>query len=146
MHDSLPTSDKSLSRFLGEVPFLPDSAFKFLEDICHSSTNHHGKDDFDGDRVTQGLGIVWSLILLRPQTRQSCLNIALKVLTFFDKIVHSIIFISQAFTFGYAVTFTSNFDQIFLEQNQFCRIGSDNQARPKVSQKVLCDHTVGEDA
>ncbi|KMZ56506.1 hypothetical protein ZOSMA_94G00300 [Zostera marina] len=78
LHDSLPTSDKSLSRFLGEVPFLPDSAFKFLEDICHSSTNHHGKDDFDGDRVTQGLGIVWSLILLRPQTRQSCLNIALK--------------------------------------------------------------------
>lgn len=32
-----------------------------------------------GDRITQGLGTVWSLILGRPSARMSCLDIALKV-------------------------------------------------------------------
>jgi symplekin len=32
-----------------------------------------------GDRVTQGLGTVWSLILGRPSARMACLDIALKV-------------------------------------------------------------------
>lgn len=31
------------------------------------------------DRVTQGLSAVWSLILLRPPIRETCLKIALQV-------------------------------------------------------------------
>lgn len=51
-----------------------------LEDLCHShGYDRNGKDTFDGDRVTQGLGAVWSLILGRPLYRQACLDIALKV-------------------------------------------------------------------
>ena len=76
--DALPATDKSFSRLLGEVPFLPDSAFKLLDNLCYSDY-HHGKDGRDGDRVTQGLGAVWSLILGRPQNRKACLDIALKV-------------------------------------------------------------------
>lgn len=80
LRDSLPATDKSLSRLLGEVPLLPDSVLKLLEDLCHSNGfDRHGKDAHDGDRVTQGLGAVWSLILCRPPCRQACLNIALKV-------------------------------------------------------------------
>ncbi|GFS44111.1 hypothetical protein Acr_00g0088530 [Actinidia rufa] len=75
--DALPATDKSFSRLLGEVPFLPDSAFKLLDNLCYSDY-HHGKDDRDGDRVTQGLGAVWSLILGRPLNRKACLDIALK--------------------------------------------------------------------
>ncbi|KAA8528405.1 hypothetical protein F0562_035760 [Nyssa sinensis] len=75
--DNLPATDKSFSRLLGEVPFLPDSALELLDDICYSD-NRCGKDVRDGDRVTQGLGAVWSLILGRPLNRQSCLDIALK--------------------------------------------------------------------
>uniref|UniRef100_A0A5B6YLP6 Symplekin n=1 Tax=Davidia involucrata TaxID=16924 RepID=A0A5B6YLP6_DAVIN len=75
--DNLPATDKSFSRLLGEVPFLPDSALELLDDICYSD-NHCGKDVRDGDRVTQGLGTVWSLILGRPLNRQACLDIALK--------------------------------------------------------------------
>ncbi|XP_057503929.1 uncharacterized protein LOC130787563 isoform X1 [Actinidia eriantha] len=75
--DALPATDKSFSRLLGEVPFLPDSAFKLLDNLCYSDY-HHGKDGRDGDRVTQGLGAVWSLILGRPQNRKTCLDIALK--------------------------------------------------------------------
>ncbi|GFY96043.1 hypothetical protein Acr_11g0003490 [Actinidia rufa] len=75
--DALPATDKSFSRLLGEVPFLPDSAFKLLDNLCYSDY-HHGKDGRDGDRVTQGLGAVWSLILGRPQNRKACLDIALK--------------------------------------------------------------------
>ncbi|XP_068656465.1 uncharacterized protein [Aristolochia californica] len=76
LRDSLPASDKSFSRLLGEVPLLPDSALKLLEDLCHSDSCD--KDVREGDRVTQGLGAVWSLILGRPTIRQSCLDIALK--------------------------------------------------------------------
>jgi len=64
---------------LGEAPFLPESALKVLEGLCHPDTaDHHGKEVASGDRVTQGLGAVWSLILLRPVTRIACLNIALQ--------------------------------------------------------------------
>ncbi|KAL9143939.1 hypothetical protein ABFS82_14G266900 [Erythranthe guttata] len=69
----LPASNKSFSRLLGEVPCIPDSVLAMLDDICTKS--HSGAD---GDRVTQGLGAVWSLILGRPQSRQACLAIALK--------------------------------------------------------------------
>ncbi|XP_016458952.1 uncharacterized protein LOC107782573 isoform X2 [Nicotiana tabacum] len=74
--DSLPANDKSFSRLLGEVPYLPESMMKLLVDLC--SENYLGQYGRDGDRVTQGLGAVWSLILGRPPNRQACLDIALK--------------------------------------------------------------------
>ncbi|CAN4092268.1 unnamed protein product [Withania somnifera] len=74
--DSLPANDKSFSRLLGEVPYLPESVMRLLVDLC--SENYLGRDGCDGDRVTQGLGAVWSLILGRPPNRQACLDIALK--------------------------------------------------------------------
>ena len=73
----LPASNKSFSRLLGEVPHIPDSILGMLDDMCTKS--HSGTDGRDGDRVTQGLGAVWSLILSRPLIRQACLDIALKV-------------------------------------------------------------------
>ncbi|KAM0945849.1 putative armadillo-like helical, symplekin, symplekin/Pta1 [Dioscorea sansibarensis] len=77
--DSLPSSDKSFGRLLAEAPYLPRSVIMLLEDLCHShGYDQNGKDTFDGDRVTQGLGAVWSLILGRPLYRQACLDIALK--------------------------------------------------------------------
>ncbi|KAH7686188.1 Symplekin/Pta1 protein [Dioscorea alata] len=77
--DSLPSSDKSFGRLLAEAPYLPHSVIRLLEDLCHShGYDQNGKDTFDGDRVTQGLGAVWSLILGRPLYRQACLDIALK--------------------------------------------------------------------
>ncbi|KAL0392177.1 UNVERIFIED_CONTAM: Symplekin [Sesamum radiatum] len=72
----LPASDKSFSRLLGEVPCIPDSVLGLLGDICTRSQS--GSDGRDGDRVTQGLGAVWSLILGRPGSRKACLDIALK--------------------------------------------------------------------
>ncbi|KAH7847088.1 hypothetical protein Vadar_021712 [Vaccinium darrowii] len=75
--DALPATDKSFSRLLGEVPLLPDSTLKLLDNLCNSDYQP-GKDGHDGDRVTQGLGAVWSLILGRPLNRQACLDIALK--------------------------------------------------------------------
>lgn len=76
--ETLPATDKSFSRLLGEVPYLPDTALKLLNDVCCSD---HGlrKDVRDGDHVTQGLGAVWGLIVGRPANRQACLDIALKV-------------------------------------------------------------------
>ena len=80
MLDSLPASDKSFSRLFGEAPILPESAFKLLEDLCQlRGYENHKKDTSDGDRVTQGLGAVWSLYLGRPLYRQACLDIVLKV-------------------------------------------------------------------
>ncbi|KAI3987574.1 hypothetical protein MKX01_021486 [Papaver californicum] len=77
LRDTLPASDKSFSRFLGEVPLLPDSALKLLENLCCSEGfDNLRKDVRDGDRVTQGLGAVWSLILGRPLNRKACLTIA----------------------------------------------------------------------
>nr|XP_043635426.1 symplekin isoform X1 [Erigeron canadensis] len=75
--DALPANDKSFSRLLTEAPSLPESAFKLLNDIC-CSDNNYGKDLRDGDRVHQGLGSLWSLILGRPNYRQAILDIALK--------------------------------------------------------------------
>ncbi|KAL3505002.1 hypothetical protein ACH5RR_034843 [Cinchona calisaya] len=74
--ENLPATDKSFSRLLGEVPLLTDSVMKLLDDLC--CEKYLGKDTSDGDRVTQGLGAVWSLILGRPLNRQACLDIALK--------------------------------------------------------------------
>ncbi|CAL2235874.1 unnamed protein product [Prunus armeniaca] len=77
--ESFPASDKSFSRLLGEVPILPNSTLKLLDDLCNSDViDKHGKDIRDVERVTQGLGAVWSLILGRPHYRQSCLDITLK--------------------------------------------------------------------
>ncbi|CAL0319275.1 unnamed protein product [Lupinus luteus] len=77
--ESFPASDKSFSRLLGEVPLLPESALKILNDLCYSDIiDHNGKTIRDIERVTQGLGAIWSLILGRPQNRQACLGIALK--------------------------------------------------------------------
>ncbi|XP_030947950.1 symplekin isoform X2 [Quercus lobata] len=77
--DSFPASDKSFSKLFGEVPLLPDSALKLLDELCYADvTDLRGKDVRDVERVTQGLGAVWILILGRPLNRQSCLDIALK--------------------------------------------------------------------
>ncbi|TKY74495.1 Symplekin protein [Spatholobus suberectus] len=77
--DSFPASDKSFSRLLGEVPLLPESSLNILNDLCYSDViGHDGKIIRDIERVTQGLGAIWSLILGRPQNRQACLGIALK--------------------------------------------------------------------
>ncbi|KAK9219428.1 hypothetical protein WN943_008073 [Citrus x changshan-huyou] len=77
--DTFPASDKSFSRLLGEVPVLPDSVLQLLGNLCSSAVfDLHGKEVRDGERVTQGLGAVWSLILGRPYYRQACLDIALK--------------------------------------------------------------------
>eukprot|EP01018_Ginkgo_biloba_P004266 Gb_23976 [translate_table: standard] len=79
LRDSLPASDKSLSKLLGEVPFLPEAALKLLENLCYAGkTDKDGREVPSGDRVTQGLSAVWSLILLRPPTRVTCLHIALQ--------------------------------------------------------------------
>ncbi|XP_024026606.1 uncharacterized protein LOC21408219 isoform X2 [Morus notabilis] len=76
---SFPASDKSFSKLLGEVPILPDSALKLLGNLCYADViDQHGKDIRDVERITQGLGAVWSLILGRPRYRQACLDIALK--------------------------------------------------------------------
>lgn len=79
LRDSFPASDKSLSRLLGEVPHLPESVLKLLGRLC--SPENGDKDDKElhsGDRVTQGLSTVWSLILLRPSLRSVLLKIALQ--------------------------------------------------------------------
>lgn len=79
LRDSLPASDKSLSKLLGEVPHLPDSALKILENLCCVGRfDMDGKEALSGDRLTQGLSAVWSLILLRPPARSICLDIALQ--------------------------------------------------------------------
>ncbi|KAG9453394.1 hypothetical protein H6P81_006298 [Aristolochia fimbriata] len=78
LRDSFPASDKSLSRLLGEVPYLTKTAFKLLECLCSPGTDKKsGKEAVSGDRVTQGLSAVWNLILLRPPIRDECLKIAL---------------------------------------------------------------------
>ncbi|XP_077217666.1 HEAT repeat-containing protein isoform X2 [Tasmannia lanceolata] len=79
LRDSFPASDKSLSRLLGEVPYLPKGAFKLLESLCSPISNEKNeKESLKGDRVTQGLSAIWSLILLRPPIRDACLKIALQ--------------------------------------------------------------------
>lgn len=78
LRDSFPPSDKSLSRLLGEAPYLPNSIFSLLESLCSPGNIDKAEELQSGDRVTQGLSTVWSLILLRPPIRESCLKIALQ--------------------------------------------------------------------
>ncbi|CAO2171108.1 unnamed protein product [Urochloa humidicola] len=76
--DSMPASDKSFSKLLCDAPYLPESSLRLLEGLCMSEDNSQQIKDGDGDRVTQGLGTLWSLILGRPPLRDVCLDIALK--------------------------------------------------------------------
>lgn len=81
LKDTFPPSDKSLSRLLGEVPYLPQSVLKLLGRLCSPGNLEKSEKELQaGDRVTQGLSAVWSLILLRPPIRDSCLKISLQVL------------------------------------------------------------------
>ncbi|CAA2998893.1 symplekin isoform X1 [Olea europaea subsp. europaea] len=82
LRDSFPASEKFLSRLLVEVPYLPKSIFEMLECLCSpGSSDNDAKELHCGDRVTQGLSAIWSLVLLRPPIRDSCLRIALKSAT-----------------------------------------------------------------
>ncbi|KAL2902141.1 Symplekin [Bienertia sinuspersici] len=79
LRDSLPASDKSLSRLLCEVPYLPESSLKLLESLCSPEIgDRDDKELHSGDRVTQGLSAVWSLIVQRPTLRDVLLKIALQ--------------------------------------------------------------------
>lgn len=79
LRDTFPASDKSLGRLLGDVPYLSEGALNLLESLCSPEDMEKRDKDFQsGDRVTQGLSAVWSLILLRPSNRDRCLKIALK--------------------------------------------------------------------
>ncbi|WVZ16938.1 hypothetical protein V8G54_009920 [Vigna mungo] len=81
LRDSFPPSDKSLSKLLGESPYLPKSVLKILENMCSPGNGDRGEKELqslNADRVTQGLSAVWSLILLRPPIRDTCLQIALQ--------------------------------------------------------------------
>lgn len=92
LRDSFPPSDKSLSRLLGEAPHLPKPVLNLLESLCcPGNCDKTEKELQSGDRVTQGLSTVWSLILLRPSIREVCLKIALQVSSFIvDFIIISI--------------------------------------------------------
>ncbi|KAJ8898989.1 hypothetical protein K2173_008491 [Erythroxylum novogranatense] len=78
LRDSFPPSDKSLSRLLGEAPYLPKSVWNLLESLCCPGNSDKVEEAQSGDRVTQGLSTVWSLILLRPPMQEVCLKIALQ--------------------------------------------------------------------
>ncbi|PNY06339.1 symplekin tight junction carboxy-terminal protein, partial [Trifolium pratense] len=81
LRDSFPPSDKSLSKLLGESPYLPKSVLKMLENMCSPGNGDKAENEsntLNADRVTQGLSAVWSLILLRPPIRDACLKIALQ--------------------------------------------------------------------
>ncbi|KFK24648.1 hypothetical protein AALP_AA8G006900 [Arabis alpina] len=79
LRDSFPPSDKSLSKLLGDSPFLPKSVLKLLESFCCPGSGDDVDSDFQSiERVTQGLSAVWSLILMRPGIRNDCLKIALQ--------------------------------------------------------------------
>ncbi|MCO5605257.1 hypothetical protein L7F22_059437 [Adiantum nelumboides] len=79
LRDTLPPTDKSLSKLLGEAPVLPMAALELLEGLCNPTIKiKEGLEASVVERITQGLSAVWSLILLRPPVRSECLNIALK--------------------------------------------------------------------
>ncbi|TYI44853.1 hypothetical protein ES332_A01G267400v1 [Gossypium tomentosum] len=78
LRDSFPPSDKSLSKLLGEAPRLPKSVLNLLGCLCSPGISEKAEESQSGDRVTQGLSTVWSLILLRPPIRDVCLKIALQ--------------------------------------------------------------------
>lgn len=97
LRDTFPASDKSLGRLLAEVPYLPEGLLKLLETLCSPESNEKNDKDFHcGDRVTQGLSIVWSLILLRPSNRDRCLKIALQVLK-----VPSSLFLTSSYIYNW---------------------------------------------
>ncbi|KAL3617506.1 hypothetical protein CASFOL_037827 [Castilleja foliolosa] len=50
----------------------------FFASFRQISDDNDDKELHGGDRVTQGLSTVWSLMLLRPPIRDACLRIALK--------------------------------------------------------------------
>ncbi|KAK8913542.1 hypothetical protein KSP39_PZI023708 [Platanthera zijinensis] len=79
LRDTFPATDKSLGRLLGEVPYLSEGALRMLESLCSPESKEQDPDFQSGDRVTQGLIAVWSLILLRPSSRDRCLQIVLQV-------------------------------------------------------------------
>lgn len=80
LQDSFPSTDKSLSRLVSEVPYLPKSVLKFLECLCVPGNSEQNEEiQNGGDRMHQGVSIVWSLILLRPPIRDVSLQIALQV-------------------------------------------------------------------
>lgn len=80
LRDSFAATDKSLSRLLGEAPYLPKSVLQLLESLCSPGNSDRGDKELpSGDRVTQGLSAVWNLILHRPPLRDGCLKIALQV-------------------------------------------------------------------
>ncbi|GJZ39019.1 symplekin isoform X1 [Tanacetum coccineum] len=81
LRDSFPPNDKSLTRLLSEVPYLPKPVLKLLESLCVLGNSEKDAELHSGERVHQGLSIVWSLILLRPPTRDVCLKIALQCTT-----------------------------------------------------------------
>lgn len=111
LRSSFPSSDKSLNRLLCEVPYLPKSIFDLLEDLCCPGASN--KDDkFNAERVRQGLGIVWSLIYLRPPTRDGCLEIALKVSSFVSYSIRSF-FSSVISFFAFLVYIVRNFPLVF---------------------------------
>uniref|UniRef100_A0A2P2LXM5 Uncharacterized protein LOC105646588 isoform X2 n=1 Tax=Rhizophora mucronata TaxID=61149 RepID=A0A2P2LXM5_RHIMU len=79
LKDSFPPSDKSLSRLLGEAPYLPQFVLNLLESLCSPGDFDKAEKEVQiGDRVTQGLSTIWNLILLRPTMREVCLKIALQ--------------------------------------------------------------------
>ncbi|KAA3464831.1 Symplekin [Gossypium australe] len=78
LRDSFPPSDKSLSKLLGEAPRLPKSVLNLLGCLCSPGISEKAEESQSGDRVTQGLSTVWSLILLRPPIRDVCLKFALQ--------------------------------------------------------------------
>ncbi|KAK3128120.1 hypothetical protein QOZ80_7AG0582840 [Eleusine coracana subsp. coracana] len=79
LRDMFPASDKSLGKLLCEIPYLPEGVLKLLEGLCSPGSNEK-QDKYlqSGDRVTQGLSAIWNLIMLRPSSRDQCLEIALK--------------------------------------------------------------------
>nr|GEX90654.1 symplekin isoform X1 [Tanacetum cinerariifolium] len=70
LRDSFPPNDKSLTRLLSEVPYLPKPVLKFLESLCVPGNSEKDAELHSGERVHQGLSIVWSIILLRPPSRE----------------------------------------------------------------------------
>eukprot|EP00252_Welwitschia_mirabilis_P011518 TRINITY_DN25785_c0_g1_i1.p1 TRINITY_DN25785_c0_g1~~TRINITY_DN25785_c0_g1_i1.p1 ORF type:complete len:912 (+),score=186.33 TRINITY_DN25785_c0_g1_i1:161-2737(+) len=79
LRHSFPSTSKLLERLLVEVPFLPDSVLDILRDMCLSSTmDTDVKETRNLERVTQGLTILWNLILYRQPSRSACLEIALQ--------------------------------------------------------------------
>ncbi|BBN13431.1 symplekin [Marchantia polymorpha subsp. ruderalis] len=79
LRDTLPPADKALSRLLAEVPVLPMTALDLLQGLCNPALpTKDGKEPLGGDRITQGLSAIWSLILQRPPARETCLKLALQ--------------------------------------------------------------------